>query len=96
LIAEPAAPVSKDALIEAAWPCFALEESNLAVQIAGAQMQRIPLFWAPFVRTRAPKGESSRTRSSHLQVSILAALLDHLVSIRDRGRHIDIEYPGRL
>jgi hypothetical protein len=96
LIAEHAAPVSKDALIEAAFPCFALEESNLAVQIAGAQMRRIPLFWAPFMRTRAPKGESSRTRSSHLQVSSLAALLDHLVSIRDRGRHIDIEYPGRL
>jgi TolB-like protein len=35
LLDQPRAPVSKDALIEAAWPGLAIEESNLTVQIAG-------------------------------------------------------------
>jgi TolB-like protein len=34
LIERPGMPVSKDALIEAAWPGLAVEESNLTVQIA--------------------------------------------------------------
>ena len=34
LVVQPGAPVSKDALIEAAWPGLAVEESNLTVQIA--------------------------------------------------------------
>src|SRR3954462_1181230 len=34
LLAQPGAPVSKDALINAAWPGLAVEESNLTVQIA--------------------------------------------------------------
>jgi adenylate cyclase len=34
LIERPGVPVSKDALIEAAWPGLAVEENNLAVQIA--------------------------------------------------------------
>jgi DNA-binding winged helix-turn-helix (wHTH) protein len=34
LIERPGAPVSKDALIEAAWPGLVVEESNLPVQIA--------------------------------------------------------------
>jgi class 3 adenylate cyclase/predicted ATPase len=34
LLEQPGAPVSKDALIEAAWPGLAVEESNLTVQIA--------------------------------------------------------------
>jgi DNA-binding winged helix-turn-helix (wHTH) protein len=34
LIERPGVPVSKDALIEAAWPGLAVEESNLSVQIA--------------------------------------------------------------
>jgi TolB-like protein len=34
LIERPGVPVSKDALIEAAWPGVAVEESNLTVQIA--------------------------------------------------------------
>ena len=34
LVERPGAPVSKDALIEAAWPGLAVEESNLTVQIA--------------------------------------------------------------
>ena len=34
LLERPGAPVSKDALIEAAWPGLAIEDSNLTVQIA--------------------------------------------------------------
>ena len=34
LLEQPGAPVSKDALLEAAWPGMAVEESNLTVQIA--------------------------------------------------------------
>jgi TolB-like protein/Flp pilus assembly protein TadD len=34
LVAQPGVPLSKDALIEAAWPGQTVEESNLAVQIA--------------------------------------------------------------
>jgi adenylate cyclase len=34
LIDRAGAPVSKDALMEAAWPGLAVEESNLTVQIA--------------------------------------------------------------
>jgi len=34
LIEQPGSPVSKDALIEAAWPGLAVEEGNLTVQIA--------------------------------------------------------------
>jgi len=34
LIDRPGVPVSKDALIDAAWPGLAVEESNLTVQIA--------------------------------------------------------------
>jgi TolB-like protein/Tfp pilus assembly protein PilF len=34
LVERPGAPVSKDALIEAAWPGLAIEDSNLTVQIA--------------------------------------------------------------
>lgn len=34
LLENPRAPVSKDALIEAAWPGLAIEDSNLTVQIA--------------------------------------------------------------
>ena len=34
LVEQPEIPVSKDALIEAAWPGLTVEESNLAVQIA--------------------------------------------------------------
>jgi TolB-like protein/Tfp pilus assembly protein PilF len=34
LVEQPGMPVSKDALIEAAWPGLAIEESNLTVQIA--------------------------------------------------------------
>src|SRR5437879_3386507 len=34
LIARAGTPVSKDALIEAAWPGLAVEDSNLTVQIA--------------------------------------------------------------
>ena len=34
LVERAGAPVSKDALIEAAWPGLAVEESNLTVQIA--------------------------------------------------------------
>src|SRR3954452_620435 len=34
LIERAGAPVSKDALIEAAWPGLAIEESNLTVQIS--------------------------------------------------------------
>jgi TolB-like protein len=34
LIEEPGAPISKDTLIESAWPGLAIEESNLTVQIA--------------------------------------------------------------
>ena len=34
LVERPGAPVSKDALIEAAWPGLAVEDSNLTVQIA--------------------------------------------------------------
>jgi DNA-binding winged helix-turn-helix (wHTH) protein len=34
LVEQPGAPVSKDALIEAAWPGLAIEDSNLTVQIA--------------------------------------------------------------
>jgi DNA-binding winged helix-turn-helix (wHTH) protein len=34
LIERPGVPVSKDVLIEAAWPGLAIEESNLTVQIA--------------------------------------------------------------
>src|SRR5215472_12699573 len=34
LIDQPGTPVSKDALIDAAWPGLAVEESNLTVQIA--------------------------------------------------------------
>ena len=34
LVEQPQIPVSKDALIEAAWPGLTVEESNLAVQIA--------------------------------------------------------------
>ena len=34
LIERPGMPVSKEALIEAAWPGIAIEESNLTVQIA--------------------------------------------------------------
>jgi len=34
LIDRAGAPVSKDALMEAAWPCLEVEESNLTVQIA--------------------------------------------------------------
>src|SRR6266568_9406836 len=34
LLERAGAPVSKDALIEAAWPGLAVEDSNLAVQIA--------------------------------------------------------------
>ena len=34
LVERPGAPVSKDTLIEAAWPGLAVEDSNLAVQIA--------------------------------------------------------------
>jgi DNA-binding winged helix-turn-helix (wHTH) protein len=34
LIERAGAPVSKDALIEAAWPGLAIEDSNLTVQIA--------------------------------------------------------------
>src|ERR1700677_1901 len=33
LIEEPGAPISKDTLIESAWPGLAIEESNLTVQI---------------------------------------------------------------
>src|ERR1700719_3715169 len=34
LVERPGAPVSKDVLIEAAWPGLVVEESNLPVQIA--------------------------------------------------------------
>ena len=34
LVERPGTPISKDALIEAAWPGLIVEESNLAVQIA--------------------------------------------------------------
>jgi DNA-binding winged helix-turn-helix (wHTH) protein len=34
LLAQPGTPVSRDALIDAAWPGLAVEESNLTVQIA--------------------------------------------------------------
>ena len=34
LIEEPGTPISKDTLIESAWPGLAIEESNLTVQIA--------------------------------------------------------------
>ena len=34
LLERAASPVSKDALIEAAWPGLAVEDSNLSVQIA--------------------------------------------------------------
>src|SRR5271166_1489964 len=34
LVERPGVPVSKDALIEAAWPGLAVEENNLTVQIA--------------------------------------------------------------
>src|SRR4051794_21769046 len=34
LLAHAGAPVSKDALISAAWPGLAIEESNLTVQVA--------------------------------------------------------------
>jgi len=34
LLERAGAPVSKDALIEAAWPGLAIEDSNLTVQIA--------------------------------------------------------------
>src|SRR5258708_22290271 len=34
LIVRPGMPLSKDALIEAAWPGLVVEESNLTVQIA--------------------------------------------------------------
>jgi DNA-binding winged helix-turn-helix (wHTH) protein len=34
LVEQPGIPVSKDALIEAAWPGLVVEESNLPVQIA--------------------------------------------------------------
>jgi DNA-binding winged helix-turn-helix (wHTH) protein len=34
LLERAGAPVSKDALIEAAWPGLAVEDSNLTVQIA--------------------------------------------------------------
>src|SRR5262249_14624581 len=37
LVERPGVPVSKDALIEAAWPGLIVEESNLAVQIAAAR-----------------------------------------------------------
>src|SRR6516165_9666284 len=37
LVERPGIPVSKDALIEAAWPGLIVEESNLAVQIAAVR-----------------------------------------------------------
>ncbi|UPJ55089.1 winged helix-turn-helix domain-containing protein [Bradyrhizobium sp. 192] len=37
LVRRGGAPVSKDALIEAAWPALAIEESNLTVQIAAVR-----------------------------------------------------------
>src|SRR6516164_1903654 len=47
LVERPGALVSKDALIEAAWPGQAVEESNLTVQIAALRR----------VLTRAPGGD---------------------------------------
>jgi DNA-binding winged helix-turn-helix (wHTH) protein len=40
LVERAGVPVSKDALIEAAWPGLAIEESNLSVQIAA--LRRVP------------------------------------------------------
>ncbi|MGY4333139.1 DNA-binding winged helix-turn-helix (wHTH) protein [Bradyrhizobium sp. LB7.2] len=37
LVRRAGAPVSKEALIEAAWPAQAIEDSNLTVQIAAAR-----------------------------------------------------------
>lgn len=37
LVERGGAPVSKDALIEAAWPALAIEDSNLTVQIAAVR-----------------------------------------------------------
>ena len=48
LLEQAGAPVSKDALIEAAWPGLAVEDSNLTVQIAA--LRRV------FERSRRRRG----------------------------------------
>src|SRR5437879_13509422 len=41
LIERAGTPVSKDALVEAAWPGLAVENSNLTVQIARSEERRV-------------------------------------------------------
>jgi DNA-binding response OmpR family regulator len=59
-------PISKDRLIESAWPGLAVEESNLAVQIAalGGSLQRSPAVTAGLRHCRAAATATSGRSSS--------------------------------
>jgi DNA-binding winged helix-turn-helix (wHTH) protein len=68
LVEQPRAVVSKEALIEAAWPNRAVEESNLAVQIA--TLRRV-LGQAPggerWIETMPRRGYDSSGRSAPIR-----------------------------
>src|SRR5437667_12209200 len=86
LLERAGAPVSKDALIEAAWPGLAIEDSNLTVQIAAlrrvfeelaggaAWIETLPRrgyrYVGPFVETGNPPAEANP------QTSLALALPD--------------------
>jgi hypothetical protein len=53
LLEQPGAPVSKDALLEAAWPGMAVEESNLTVQIAALRRVLASTPGAPVLEVHA-------------------------------------------
>ena len=60
LVERAGALVSKDALVEAAWPGLAIEESNLTVQIAAL---RRALGEVPGKKSRAVEGDCGGSRS---------------------------------
>jgi hypothetical protein len=65
LVERPGALVSKDALIEAAWPGQAVEESNLTVQIAALRRVLGEARRRPLDRDAAPPRLSLHRASRH-------------------------------
>ena len=72
LVERAGAPVSKEALIEAAWPAQAIEDSNLTVQIAAVRRVFEDLAGAAHAGSKRCRGAAIATPDRLLRPMILS------------------------
>src|SRR5215468_3556281 len=72
LVNQAGAPVSKQALIEAAWPAQAIEDSNLTVQIAAVRRVFEDLAGAAHAGSKRCRGAAIATPDRLLRPMILS------------------------